>query len=206
MDLTDKVALITGGASGIGAATARRLADLGATVVVTDVDDTRGEHVVGELGAGHRYRHLDVASLEAWRQLVEEVERDLGGLAILHLNAGIMTRPPGAAALDDPMTSFTEAGYRRVMGVNVDGVVYGSMAAIPVLERGGGGDIVVTASEAGLTPLALDPLYSTSKHAVVGLVRSLGAALEGRDVRVNCVCPGGVDTGIVPPDLRELHR
>jgi NAD(P)-dependent dehydrogenase (short-subunit alcohol dehydrogenase family) len=202
VDLNGKVAVITGGASGVGAATAQRLAELGAVIVVADVDDRRGEQLTGELGERHLYRHLDVGDLQGWGQLLEEVTREAGGVDIVHLNAGVMTRPAGSPALDDPMTSFTESAYRRMTAVNVDGVVFGIMAALPHLEARGGGDIVVTASTAGLTPLAVDPLYALSKHALVGLVRSLGPTLEARGVRVNAVCPGGIDTAIVPPDLR----
>jgi NAD(P)-dependent dehydrogenase (short-subunit alcohol dehydrogenase family) len=202
MDLTGKVAVITGGASGIGAATAQRLAALGATTVVADVDDERGEEVARELGEAHRYRHLDVSDLDGWRRLLDEIASELGGLDIVHLNAGVMATAVGAPTIDDPAALLSEQGYQRVKTVNVDGVVFGIMAALPHLEAKGGGDIVVTASEAGLTPLTIDPLYSLSKHAVVGLVRSLGPALSSRSVRVNCVCPGGIDTAIVPADMR----
>lgn len=204
MDLTGKVAVVTGAASGMGEATSRRLAELGATVVGADVDDERGEKVFAELGAPHRYRHLDVGDLAEWTERLAEVESDLGGIDIVHLNAGVMLRPNGTPAFDDPMPWWTEQGYRRVMRVNVDGVSFGVIAALPVLERRGGGSVVVTASVAGITPLPIDPVYSMTKHAVVGLVRSLVGPLASRNVDINVICPGGVDTNIVPPDLREV--
>jgi len=88
-----------------------------------------------------------------------------------------------------------------VMGVNTDGVAYGIMAALPALAEGG--RIVVTASVAGLGPLVIDPTYAASKHALVGLVRSLAPTLAARGIGIDAICPGGVDTAIVPRDLRE---
>ena len=113
-----------------------------------------------------------------------------------------MTRPTGAPLSDDPVPWLQQEGYEKVMAVNVDGVAYGLMAAIPHMTATGGGDIVVTASIAGLMAQPPDPIYSMSKHAVVGLVRGAGPALASRNIRVNAVCPGGVDTNIVPPDLK----
>lgn len=202
MDFQGKVALITGGASGIGAATARRLAELGGIVVIVDVDDARGEGLVAELGAGHRYRHLDVAELDGWRALLSELEDDVGPVDIFHLNAGIMSRPSGAPALDDPIASaFTEAAYRRVMAVNVDGVVLGILAALPHLEDRRA-DIVVTVS--ALNGAAPDPIYGLSKIALVGLVWGLAPTLAARSVRLNAICPGVTDTSIVAPDIHQL--
>jgi NAD(P)-dependent dehydrogenase (short-subunit alcohol dehydrogenase family) len=91
--------------------------------------------------------------------------------------------------------------YRRMMGVNVDGVVFGLQTLLPILKSGA--SIVVTASLAGVTPYSVDPLYSMSKHAVVGLVRSLGPTLAERDIRISALCPGGIDTGIIPNEQRS---
>ena len=90
--------------------------------------------------------------------------------------------------------------YRRMMSVNVDGVVFGLKALLPTLESGAA--IVVTASLAGITPYEVDPLYSMSKHAVVGLVRSLGPTLAERGIKINAICPGGIDTAIIPQAQR----
>jgi NAD(P)-dependent dehydrogenase (short-subunit alcohol dehydrogenase family) len=87
-----------------------------------------------------------------------------------------------------------------MMSVNVDGVVFGLQALLPMMQPGAA--IVVTASLAGITPYAVDPLYAMSKHAVVGLVRSLAPTLAKRDIRINAICPGGVDTNIIPHDQR----
>jgi NAD(P)-dependent dehydrogenase (short-subunit alcohol dehydrogenase family) len=201
MDLNGKVALITGGANGMGAATAHRLAGLGATVVVADIDAARAEAVVAALEPAGRHRAvvLDVADSDRWKAVVADTIADLGGLDVLYLNAGIMSRPP-TDGIADVMTALGESSYRKVMGVNVDGVVLGLLAALPHLEANGG-DVVVTASVAGLTPLPIDPYYSMSKHALIGFVRSL-AGLAERGIRVNAICPGGIDTAIVPDDLR----
>jgi NAD(P)-dependent dehydrogenase (short-subunit alcohol dehydrogenase family) len=202
IDLTGRVALITGAAGGLGAATARRLAELGATVVGVDVDDELGRRVLAGLGPPHRYVHLDVTDAAAWEALDERVLVELPSLDIVHLNAGVMLRPIGAPALDDPLLWLTADRYRRLMSVNADGVVFGLIATMGRLEAGGGGDIVVTSSLAGLGPLEIDPVYSMSKHALVGLVRSLAPVLAPRGIRLNAICPGGVDTAIVPPDLK----
>jgi NAD(P)-dependent dehydrogenase (short-subunit alcohol dehydrogenase family) len=203
LDLTDQVAFITGGASGMGAATAQRLAGLGATVVVADLDGDGAARVVAELdNPRHRHIVLDVGSAAQWDRVVHDVVDELGRLDIVHLNAGIMTRPP-QAPLDDPWNWLTESSYRKVMSVNLDGVVLGLIAALPHLAARGG-DVVVTASIAGLQPLGFDPFYALSKHALVGLVRSLHG-LQSRNIRVNAICPGGVDTAIVPDELRAAH-
>lgn len=204
MDLTGKVAIVTGAANGMGAATSERLATLGATVVGVDVDDERGEKLFASLGAPHFYRHLDVGDLQEWKRTLDAVVDDVGGFDIVHLNAGVMLRPNGTPAFDDPMEWWTEAAYRRIMRVNVDGVAFGVIASAPHLERRGGGSIVVTSSLAGVTPLPIDPVYSMTKHGLVGLVRSLVAPLANKNITINAVLPGGVDTDIVPPDLRTV--
>jgi NAD(P)-dependent dehydrogenase (short-subunit alcohol dehydrogenase family) len=206
MDLTGKVALITGAAGGMGAATALRLAGLGATVVGVDVVDDRGHEIFDSLGGSHRYYHLDVSDAAAWKVIVEKVVSDLGGLDIVHLNAGVMIRPAGVAGLDDPVQWLTAERYRRVMGVNADGVAFGLIATLPLLISRGGGDIIVTSSVAGISPLIIDPVYSMSKHASVGLVLSLAPVIEPQGVRLNAICPGAVDTGIVPPDMKPITR
>lgn len=196
----NKIALVTGAASGIGEATARRLAADGALVVCADVNLAGAERVASEIGG--RAITLDVRGMDAWEQALAGIVAKHGHIDIVHLNAGVMTRPTGAPLSDDPVPWLQQEGYEKVMAVNVDGVAYGLMAAIPHMTATGGGDIVVTASIAGLMAQPPDPIYSMSKHAVVGLVRGAGPALASRNIRVNAVCPGGVDTNIVPPDLK----
>ena len=116
----------------------------------------------------------------------------------MHLNAGVAT---GCGVGDD----FDLARYRRAMGANLDGVVFGVHAALPALRRRGGGAIVATASLAGLTGVPYDPLYAANKHAVVGLVRSL-APLAEEGIRVNAVCPGFAESRDHRPDPRRAAR
>src|SRR5437763_5524223 len=157
-------ALVTGGASGIGLATARRLTTEGARVVVVDFNEDAGKQAAEELdGLFVRCDVTDPADVsEAFRQ----AEEHLGGIDIAHLNAGVVSRT-------NQIDELSDEEYRRVVGVNVDGVVFGAREAARSMKRRGGGSIVATASLAGLVAYATDPLYALTKHAVVGLVRGL---------------------------------
>jgi NAD(P)-dependent dehydrogenase (short-subunit alcohol dehydrogenase family) len=194
-----KIALVTGAASGIGAGVVVRLRAEGATVVAADINATGVKRVAAETGAEPVV--LDVRSADAWRVVVDTIVARHGRIDIAFLNAGIMTRLPGENLFSDVSDCVTPEGYRRITSVNVDGVVFGSMAVIPAMERSGG-DIVMTASIAGLAPFVNDPFYGLTKHAVVGYGRSLGPALASRGIRVNVLCPGATDTGILAPDQR----
>ena len=112
-----------------------------------------------------------------------------------------MTRPRNDDPMGDPLATLTSESYRRVFDVNVGANVVAISAALPLLA--GDGDIVVTASAAGVTPFAPDPIYTASKHAVIGLVRSLGQVLDGSGVRVHAVCPGGTDTPMAGPAIPD---
>ncbi|CAB4823254.1 unannotated protein [freshwater metagenome] len=199
-----KVAVITGAASGIGAATARRLAAEGAHVVAADINFAGAESVAAEIGGSAL--ELDVTKMAAWEAALGVVVAIHGRFDILFLNAGVMTPPTGVAVGEDPVLWMTPAGYERVTAVNIDGVAYGLMAAIPHLTASGGGEIVMTASIAGMFPVLEDPFYSMTKHAVNGLARSAGPALESRNIRVNAVCPGVMNTNILPPDMAKSFK
>jgi NAD(P)-dependent dehydrogenase (short-subunit alcohol dehydrogenase family) len=186
--LRDKVAIVTGGASGLGRATALALAEAGARVVVADLD-AQGGREVAEMIDGH-FQACDVSDLDANRALVDFAQEQYGGVDIAFLNAGVAT---GCGVGDD----FDLARYRRAMGANLDGVVFGTHAVLPALRARGGGSIVATASLAGLAAVPLDPLYAANKHAVVGLARSLGPALAPDNVRFNAVCPGFAESRII---------
>lgn len=194
MELRDKVAIVTGGASGLGRATALALAAEGVVVVVADVDEAGGSAVAEQVG-GH-FVACDVSSLEANLALVEAAVDLAGGVDIAYLNAGVATHF-GVGP------EFDAEKYKKVMGINLDGVVYGTHAVLPALKARGGGAIVATASLAGLTAVPFDPIYAANKAAVVGLARSLGPALAGDNITYNAICPSFSESKIVDP-IREL--
>jgi NAD(P)-dependent dehydrogenase (short-subunit alcohol dehydrogenase family) len=164
---------VTGGASGIGAATVELLEREGAEVRVLDLGDG-----------------FDVGDPAAWESV--------GPVDFAFLNAGVSTGATEIAELTDEL-------YRRALGANVDGVVFGVRRLARVMEPGSA--IVATASLAGLTAMPHDPVYTLTKHAVVGFVRSVAPQLSERGIRVNAVCPGFADTPIVTPELRaELEE
>ncbi|MGQ0573876.1 MAG: SDR family oxidoreductase [Pseudonocardia sp.] len=188
MDLTGKAALVTGGASGIGAAAVRRLAKAGAVVAICDRDEAAARALAEQVGG--LALPGDVSDLDTMTMAVDVAEDSFGRLNLVLLNAGITAGQSGVADLD-------VAGYRTIMGVNVDHVVFGLNAAVPALRRAGGGTVVVTASLAGLVPMPGDALYTLTKHAVVGYVRAAGAMLAEEGIRVNAVCPGFADTPLI---------
>ncbi len=188
MDLSGKGALVTGGASGIGAAAVRRLAAAGARVAVADRDEAAAQAIAGEVGGLALLG--DVADPERMPAHVAAAEDAFGRLDVVLLNAGVTAGQSGVEDLD-------LAGYRRIVGVNVDHVVFGLTAAVPALRRAGGGRVVATASLAGLVPMPGDALYTMTKHAVVGYVRAAAPVLAADGIRVNAVCPGFADTPLI---------
>ena len=192
-----KVAVVTGGASGIGKAVVERLAAEGATVVVADRNEADGQKVAAD--AGGRFVSLDVADAAAWDAFVADVVATEGSLDVIHLNAGVTTQ-------NGDLLSLTEEQYRRIMGANVDGVVYGARAAARAMKAQGGGAIVATASVAGLIGFSPDPIYTLTKHAVVGLVRALAQPLEPMGISINAVNPGIVETPLVGEEAAKFLR
>ncbi len=192
--MTGKVAVVTGGGSGIGRSTVARLASAGASVAVVDLDGASAETVAAEVDG--LALQADVGRSDEWPGIVAAVTTRFGGVDLAHLNAGVTT---GEADL----TAVTDEIYRRATGVNVDGVFFGMRALVPAMEARGGGSIVATASLAGLIGFSPDPVYCLTKHAVVGLVRSLEPQLAAKGITVNAVCPSIVDTPLIA-DMREL--
>lgn len=188
--MSEQVALVTGAASGFGRDLTKNLTARGVQVLACDVDEDGGAAVAQETGA--RYLRCDVSDPEQNAAAVAAAVEAFGGLDMAFLNAGIVS---GTGVGED----FDLQAYRRAMGVNLDGVVFGINAVVPAMKAHGGGAIVATASLAGLTAVPMDPIYSANKHAVVGLVRSLGPALAGEGIRINAVCPGFAETAIIAP-------
>ena len=182
------VAFITGAANGIGEGVARRLHAEGISLSLSDVDDERGRGIADELGA--LYTHCDTSVLADNEAAIAATLDRFGRLDLAFLNAGITS---GCGIGED----FDADRYRKAMGVNIDGVVYGAHAALPAL-KATRGQIVATASMAGVVAVPFDPFYGANKHAVVGLVRSLGVTLDPADgVRVNALCPSFAETNII---------
>jgi NAD(P)-dependent dehydrogenase (short-subunit alcohol dehydrogenase family) len=197
-----KVALVTGGASGIGAACAETLAREGAQVVISDIDETRGQALAAEIGAaGHEavYQRLDVTDEANWRQVVGEIEGRHGRLDILVANAGIGIMTPS-------IVDMSLSDWRRQTAVNLDGVFLSVKYGIPLMRKSGGGSIVMTSSIAGLRGSATLAGYCATKGGVRLFAKAVAmeCASRGDGIRVNTVHPGVIDTPIwekLRPDL-----
>ena len=181
------VALITGGTGGFGRALAAKLKGQGVTVVLTDLDSERNRQVATDLGCP--FLPLDVTDLAANEAVVAQVEAEHGRLDAAYLNAGI------SAAKSDDALDLDE--FMKVVNIDLFGVVYGVQAARPALQRAGGGAIVVTASLAGLSPMAGDPGYSVAKGGAIAFVRSMAPRLGRDGITISAICPGFADTAII---------
>ena len=191
MDIANKVALVTGGGSGIGRASALRLAQEGAAIVVADIDEPGGHETVAQIekASGRAaFVRADVTSESDVRAMIAFAESTYGGLDILHNNAGIITGPPRWPDTEPER-------WMRMLDINLKGVILGTQLALPALRRRGGGVIVHTASMAGIgAGFPPNPVYSASKGGVVLFTASLAPLKDEANIRVNCVCPGIVDT------------
>lgn len=194
MDLSGAGVVVTGGASGIGKATTERFAAEGARVCVVDIDGD-GAAALAEQVAGTSFA-ADVGEPAQVDAAFAHCQATFGAVDVAFLNAGIAI---GVADL----STLSDADYRRIMRVNVDGVVYGLRAAIRAMSSNGGGAIVATASLAGLIPFPPDPVYDLTKHAVVGLIRSAAPTLAALGITANCVNPGMTDTNIIGEDAKR---
>jgi NAD(P)-dependent dehydrogenase (short-subunit alcohol dehydrogenase family) len=190
------VALVTGGGGGIGAAICARFAALGHAVVVADLDLDAAERVAKEVG-GTAVR-ADVSDPADNADMVARAVGTYGALDLLVLAAGIQSDVP-----PDPGVDVVR--YRRALGVNLDGVVFGVDAALSTLQRSGG-QIVAVASLAALGPEQANPVYALTKAAVVGYVRALSTPLARRGVRINALCPGFTDTPFLGITGRLLRK
>jgi 3(or 17)beta-hydroxysteroid dehydrogenase len=181
--------LVTGGATGLGAAFVRRLADEGAVVLVADLMEVQGRQLAVDVG-GCFYR-LDVSSESEWIATIAAIERDVGGLDGLVNNAGIATSKGG-----EDIESIELADLHRIFSVNVDGTVLGCKHALPLMARSGSGSIVNLSSIAALIPAAFVIAYGASKATIAHVTRSIAmhCAQRGYGIRCNSVHPGQVRT------------
>jgi 3(or 17)beta-hydroxysteroid dehydrogenase len=183
MRLAGKVALITGGASGMGQSEAIIFAKEGAKVVVADVLEAEGRRVADSLGGAGRFVHLDVTSEPAWQKAIEATRKDFGKLDVLVNNAGI-------SGTFDPDTLSTSA-WDRLMDVNAKGVFLGMKHAIPVMEQAGGGAIVNISSVSGFVgQKGIHMAYNASKGAVRLMTKSAAVQYARSGIRMNSVHPG----------------
>jgi len=184
--LEGKVAIITGAARGQGEAEARRFVAEGATVLLTDVLDAEGEAVADELGDAAAYRHLDVSSEAEWEAAIADATDRFGDATVLINNAGILDF--------SGLEKQDVEKFRRVLDVNVTGVMLGMKHVIPSMKRAGTGSIINISSNGGIWGLPFVGAYVASKWAVRGLSKTGALELGKYGIRVNSLHPGGVDT------------
>jgi NAD(P)-dependent dehydrogenase (short-subunit alcohol dehydrogenase family) len=198
-ELSGKVAIVTGGAGGIGRATALLFVQAGARVVIADVDAERGEEVAAKLGEAAVFQRTDVSRADEVQALVDRAVAHFGGLHVMFNNAGVS----GAHArfLDDDFADF-----ERVMAVNLFGVMVGSQRAARHMIGHGGGSIINTTSIAALMPGGGVMTYRASKAGVIAFSQSIAIDLGPHGVRVNCIAPGLIPTGITNYDMEPIIR
>ncbi|HEY5270060.1 MAG TPA: glucose 1-dehydrogenase [Anaerolineales bacterium] len=198
-DLSGKKAIVTGGASGIGRATAILLAESGAAVTIVDLDEPSGESIVRQIvkaGGKAMFVRGDVSRAEDCRNAIQETVEAWGGVNILFNNAGIIRRAT--------VTELSEEDWDRVMAVNVRSMFLMCKYAIPFMEKAGGGAVINNASGWGLTGGARAAVYCASKGAVVNLTRAMAVDHGAKNIRVNCIAPGDTDTSMLREEAKQL--
>jgi 3(or 17)beta-hydroxysteroid dehydrogenase len=199
--VTGKVSLVTGGASGIGAAIARRLAEEGAQVTITDLQAEAGARLAAELGCA--FLQHDVTDETQWKDVIQRIDAQHGALHILVNNAGISTDNPRADTEHVPL-----AEWQKIQRINVEGVFLGCQIAIPLMRRSGGGSIINMSSVAALLSNPNNPAYGASKAAVRHLTKSTAVycARNGSKIRCNSVHPGLIWTPLLKGVIERTAR
>ena len=194
--MEDKVAIVTGGSSGIGKAISEKLAWGGTEVVIADLDQEKGLELAEEIGA--RFKHCDVSDRENVENVIEETVEESGKLDIMVNNAGIGS--------NNSIEEMDEEEWSQVLSVDLDGVMYGTKAAVPYLKETEG-VILNTASIYGLVGDVGATAYNAAKGGVVNFTRSVANDLAQYNIRVNSICPGFVDTPMTEKALedKEFH-
>ena len=192
--LDGRVAVITGGASGMGEATTRRFIDEGGRVVIVDMQDDKGNRLADTLAGAAVYQRADVASEEDVAAAVQRAIDEFGRLDVMFNNAGI-------GGTIGPIEEIPVDEYDRTMNVLLRGVFLGMKHAAPIMKRQGGGSIISTSSVAGLGGGRGPHIYSAAKAAVINLTRSVALELAEHNIRVNCICPGGIATPLLAGGL-----
>jgi len=198
-ELAGKVAIVTGGAGGIGRATAELFVEEGAQVVIADVNAAQGEALAATLGAAAAFKRTDVADADEVQELVDFAVEHFGGLDVMFNNAGVPSS--FARLLDNDL-----ADHDQVMGVNLFGVMVGTQRAARHMAEHGGGSVVNTTSIGALTGGAGPLSYRISKAAVVAFSRSAAIDLADHGIRVNCIAPGHIPTGITNYDMGPVIK
>ncbi len=207
MRLQNKVALITGGAAGIGKATAERFAEEGAKVVICDVNQEAGETAIQELGAGHSYYHVDVTNRQAVQAWVDDVAARHGRVDVLINNAGVLRDNQLVKVKDGELVKqMPEADFDLVIAVNLKGVFNCTQAVTPYMIKGGGGVILNASSVVGLDGNFGQTNYVATKAGVIGMTKVWARELGRYNIRVNAVAPGFTATEMImamPEKIRQ---